>query len=288
MAPYLWMMSTQSSSNINALNQQIVKGRQLIITEDPRLHCVWIADRIFLKPLPAFLASHAFWHVYLLAGHDSPLLPPDDDPAVAHAQLDSVVRAARGYLRTWSLLVQHPSDFRLAQAHGLVPAGVSFGQLLALTAGLRITDADVSARYAYGELRLTRLNFYGKFILRRWHFMRVQTQDAEYFARFYGPLLFIFTVVSIVLNALQVGMAVEQAIGSVAPNAVGDSPLAVMAPWIGLWELSRWVAVLCGTVVSVLALVLILMLMSFHVDEWTYAIKDRTRKKRELRRTREV
>src|SRR6266496_3694718 len=45
-APHLWIMSTQSSANINPLHQQRIKGREILITEDPRLHLVWIHDRI--------------------------------------------------------------------------------------------------------------------------------------------------------------------------------------------------------------------------------------------------
>ena len=40
MAPHLWMMSTQSSSNINALHHQLLKGRRIAVTENPRLHLV--------------------------------------------------------------------------------------------------------------------------------------------------------------------------------------------------------------------------------------------------------
>jgi hypothetical protein len=52
MAPWLWIMSMHSSTNISALHRQIVKGRSIIVTEDPRLHLVWYYDRIYLKPLP--------------------------------------------------------------------------------------------------------------------------------------------------------------------------------------------------------------------------------------------
>jgi hypothetical protein len=51
-APHLWMMSTQSSANISPLHRQKVKRREIVITEEPKLHLVWIYDRIFIKPLP--------------------------------------------------------------------------------------------------------------------------------------------------------------------------------------------------------------------------------------------
>ena len=55
MAPHLWIMSTQSSSNVSPLHQQKVKGREIVVTEDPRLHLVWIYDRVFIKPLPRYV-----------------------------------------------------------------------------------------------------------------------------------------------------------------------------------------------------------------------------------------
>ena len=57
MAPHLWIMSTPSSSNVSPLHQQRVKGQRIIVTEDPRLHLVWIYDRVFIKPLPRYLLS---------------------------------------------------------------------------------------------------------------------------------------------------------------------------------------------------------------------------------------
>lgn len=60
MAHRLWIMTTPSSDSINALHRQRVKGREVIVTEEPRLHLVWIHNRIFIKPLPRYLLSYAF------------------------------------------------------------------------------------------------------------------------------------------------------------------------------------------------------------------------------------
>lgn len=40
MAPRLWIMTTALSANINALHRQRVRGREVIITEEPQLHLV--------------------------------------------------------------------------------------------------------------------------------------------------------------------------------------------------------------------------------------------------------
>ncbi|CAJ2513956.1 Uu.00g020750.m01.CDS01 [Anthostomella pinea] len=51
MASRLWWMSKQDSANIFPLHWQLVKQRTVIVTEDPKLHLVWIHNRIFIKPL---------------------------------------------------------------------------------------------------------------------------------------------------------------------------------------------------------------------------------------------
>jgi hypothetical protein len=68
MAPHLWIMATSSSNNINAFHCQRVKGCEIVITEDPQLHPVWILNRIFVKPLPRYLLLHAFWKTHLNEG----------------------------------------------------------------------------------------------------------------------------------------------------------------------------------------------------------------------------
>ena len=61
MAPRLWIMTTFSGANINPLHRQRIKGREIVVTEEPRLHLVWIHNRIFIKPMPRYLLSQNFW-----------------------------------------------------------------------------------------------------------------------------------------------------------------------------------------------------------------------------------
>lgn len=70
-------------------------------------------------------------------------------------------------------------------------------------------DGDVSTRYRFGEIRLTRLNFYAPIVLRKSHFQRVEYQYGDYFARFYGPILFCLGIVSVVLGGLQVVVSID-------------------------------------------------------------------------------
>lgn len=114
-APRLWIMTTFSSANINSLHRQRVKGREIIITEDPRLHLVWEHNRIFIKPIPRCLLSHEFWRMYLDKGSDR-----------LGDSRERLQRVALGLLRTYRYLIQSESDLRIAQQTNLclIPQGV--------------------------------------------------------------------------------------------------------------------------------------------------------------------
>ncbi|MCJ1225798.1 hypothetical protein MMC12_002447 [Toensbergia leucococca] len=261
LASHLWLLSTQSSAHIWPLHHQRVKGRAITITEDPKLHLVWIDDRIFIKPLPAYLVSHSFWADFLLS-HDSPL----------GTERESIYRAALGYLRTYYYLIQYESDFEIAcrGQNRLIPQGITWPQFCAFTASFLdvITDDDVSQRYHYGELRLTRLNLYAKVFLQKWDYEQLHGQYAAYFARFYGPLLFVFGILSVILNAMQVELAVE------AVDARN---------WISLWHFCRWFSMLCLAFPVVQASLLIFILTGMMLDELIYALRDLYMKRKATR-----
>ncbi|KAI9855706.1 MAG: hypothetical protein M1813_009668 [Trichoglossum hirsutum] len=268
MAPRLWMMSKQDSASISALHRQRVKNRDIVITEDPRLHLVWIYDRIFIKPLPKYLTSRAFWDRYLLTAN----------AALDDARRDRVRRAALGYLRTYLHLVRYESDLDMAQRAEarLVPADITWASFCDFTSRLsQVADADVSERYSYGEIRLTRLNFYAKFFLRRRQYHRIDPQYAAYFARFYGPVVFVFGILSVILSGMQVEMAVEQVQG-------------FDRAWEPFRAIGRWFSVMAMISAVVFALVLAWMLVYKIAKEWEFALKDRRRKKKDERLVRDL
>lgn len=254
-APLLWIMATQSSRNINPLTRQRVKGREIVVTEEPQLHLVWIHNRIFIKPLPRYLLSRTFWDMYL-----------DNSRS-------DIRKAATGFLRTYRHLIQHESDFHIAQQDSLrlIPKDVDWASFSRFTSELgRIEDLDVSGRYCYGELRLTRLNFYAPFFLRRFNFEQVHGQYGDIFSRLYGPILFVFALISIILNSMQVALAAEQ---------------IVPIHWISAWSIFRWFSMLslvAGTVISIWFVGLWLWLF---LDEWIYTVGCKLEKKREKRGT---
>ncbi|OBT53673.1 hypothetical protein VE04_05560 [Pseudogymnoascus sp. 24MN13] len=192
-----------------------VKGREIIVTEEPRLHLVWFYDRIFIKPLPKYLLSYTVWETFFV-NNEGPLVYQDE-----------IRRASLGFLRTYRYLIQHESDFIIAkQEHlSLIPKDVQWEEFCEFISALEIEDSDVSNRYCYGELRLSRLNLYAPFLLGKSHYENLHGQYGDYFARMYGPILFVFAVVSTVLNSMQVALAAEQNPGT---------------HWASIWLAFRW------------------------------------------------
>jgi hypothetical protein len=55
MAGKMWWFSKRDSRSISPIRHQRVKGRNIVVTENPKLHLVWIKGRVFIKPLPEYL-----------------------------------------------------------------------------------------------------------------------------------------------------------------------------------------------------------------------------------------
>ena len=268
MSSKLWLMATRSSGNVSPLHHQKVKGRQIIITEDPKLHLLWIDDQIFVKPLPLYLLSHEFWEKYLVP-HSASVAGLNQKCQLAcyperDEQKIDLVRSALGFLRTYLLLIQYQSDFEMALEYRLLPAHTTFESFCHFSSRFEtIKDSEVALRYQYGELRLTRLNLWCKIFLHRWHYQTVHRQYGQYFARFYGPLLFIFAFWSVVLSALQVEMAVENQYQS------GNLP---HLEWPQFWSFSRIISVLSLVVVGLPSIVILVLLIGKPVMEMKYAV----------------
>lgn len=249
-AKHLWLMSTRSSNNITPLHRQSLRGRNIIVMEDPGLHLTWSHNQIFIKPLPRYLLSYAFWDQYLL---------------VTTAQVDTdreaLVRASLGLLRTYYHLIQHESDFNSANNARLLPEDVNWEEFCRFSETFsNITDKMVSKRYEYGELRLSRLNLWAILLLRKTAYQDQGLQYSDYFAPYYGPLLFMFGVFSVLLSAMQVGLAAE------ALDAQG---------WFAFENVSRWFAVLSIVISIAPVIVLVLVLLVKVVDECVFALKRR-------------
>ncbi|KEY71971.1 hypothetical protein S7711_07117 [Stachybotrys chartarum IBT 7711] len=246
MLPYLWLVATPRSTHVSSLTNQLVRGREIVVTEDPELHIVWLHSRIFIKPIPPFLFSHALWEVYL---------GPASSPSFHSSETDKLRRAALGYMRSYYHLIQHESDYRLAQEVRLIPLEIGFPQFMAFIDHFgSIPDSAVSPRYIYGQLRLTRLNTWALPALGKWQFQKVHWQYADIFAQFYAPILLAFAFLSVVLTAMQVAAQVRPA-------------------WEEFASVAAWFSVLCLLSVGLTGVAMLMLLLTLMMKELTFAVR---------------
>lgn len=250
MAPRLWLVATPSYTHISALHHQIVRGRNIVISENSQLHLVWIDDRVFIKPLPEYLMSYAFWEQISCQSSTRP----------SHANGSTrQLQASLGFMHSWYHLIRHPSDFQLAQDAHLIPEYVEWPALMKFLAQLAtIDDKAVSRRYHYGDLRLSRLNFWAKVFLGRWYFHKVHGQYWAYFARFYGPLLFTFAIFTLVLSAMQVILSCD-------------------THWASFIMVAQWFSVAALLVALVVSCFLLALFAGMGLNELVYAVRHKTK-----------
>jgi uncharacterized membrane protein len=200
-------------------------GRTILVDEDINEHLVWVEERFYVKPLPHYLLNFQFWKENLC------------DDIELH-------KCACGLILSYAWLVCHQSDFRIAIELGLLPEEIEWEQWTAFISDfLSHIDLhslkDVSERYRYGELRLTRLNsIYRVFLFSPRSlvsgYMSSSTWYKSFFARNFAWLLAVFAYLTVVLSALQVGTATgalqqNEAFQSAAYGFAVTSVVAVVA-----------------------------------------------------------
>lgn len=264
---WLWIISTHDSANINSLSLQNVRGREVTLTQNPELHCVWHNKRIFLKPIPEFLLSYEFWDNVFTEDFCSDGIGKE------------VHQSALGFMRTYASLIQYPSDFALATSKGLIPSEepspdggdpkkITFEDFIAFIEafhGSKVKDSHVSLRYHYGDLRLSRLNFWAKIVLFDFNFEKAYGNYDAYFSRFYGPLLFLFGVINLVMGAMQLGINTEK--GGWKHE-----------DWKGLYYTGRVFAVIVLIFISIVIVNLFGLFGFMVVREFAYGAKEHRKK----------
>lgn len=162
-------------------------------------------------------------------------------------------------MRTYSHLIWHESDFALGQEKGLIPKAdplkdgeilISWDTFAVLISSFdRFGDENVSPRYGYGELRLTRLNFYSRIFLRKLTFHHIDAQWGPFLGSAIAPFFVIFIIITVILNAMQVELAVLSS-GNIGPS------------WAAFTSASKWFSVFV-LVFTLLVIVLVLSLIIF-------------------------
>ncbi|KAI6007667.1 hypothetical protein F5J12DRAFT_829741 [Pisolithus orientalis] len=154
---YLWMAGRMDG--VRALHRQRMIKRDIVVAEDPGLHLLWYDSTIFVKPLPVCLLDYNFFVTHICPN-------------------DTLYTAACGFLRSYTLLIRHESDFRIAHHLGILPAG--------------------------HDLRLSRVNLiYNIFRYRPWYY-KIHRDYQSWFSYELGFMLVVFAYVSVVMSAMQV------------------------------------------------------------------------------------
>ncbi|KAJ5780446.1 hypothetical protein N7457_005606 [Penicillium paradoxum] len=245
---YLWLAGRPMPPR--PLNYQISVSRQIILDEKIDMHLVWgPARRIYIKPLPQYLLDAHFWSTNLTCGEYPGICycmnsfkdaTPPPQAQKTPCPRSTLSKSALGFLTSYIALIQHPSDFRIAQDHSLLPASLTWPQWRALVQNLLATDVThptrINSRYKYGELRLSRLNKI--YALQRGSFFRgyrakYQTYQ-ELFRSYLAPITAMTVYFALVLTAMQVGLGTEQLAENRAFHraSYGFTVLSILGPLV--------------------------------------------------------
>lgn len=206
----LWLVARKECSHIDPLHHQHVKGRQVIVSEDPKMHLIWTPNKVFIKPVPYCLFNYHFWLFFLSSGVCTEKLrglPKSQD----HANFNRAL--ALGFLRSYSHLIRHRSDFVIAIDHHLIPADIDWLSWRCFIAHFHhVPDSRVAQRYHYGQMRHSRLNHLVRLTLPRerstfWFYEPLHWSAAPYMKGITTSVGFIFATLSLVLSSMQVSLA---------------------------------------------------------------------------------
>ncbi|KAL8377590.1 hypothetical protein RB595_008330 [Gaeumannomyces hyphopodioides] len=251
--PYMKYIFVQTPDykHIMPLHHQKAHGRDVILNEHPGLHLVWYYDRIFIKPIPAYMYSQAFWDYISNA-----------DPKVYQASL--------GFIRSYYYLIQFETDFDKACEIGLIPKKPtppapaspggdatpkhpSYEEFCAFMGSFvpNIKDTDVNYRFGYGELRLTRINKTTLFFKRKMAYFHMLPQWGSYLQHLLTPIITVFAILTVILNAMQVTLAAHE-VGpdNVTPNWVPFVNLSLYLPVAVMILITILLAFLLGGVLA--------------------------------------
>ncbi|KAL2802755.1 hypothetical protein BJX63DRAFT_440638 [Aspergillus granulosus] len=249
-----WLWITGRPLPPRPLTFQTAVAREIVLDERADMHLVWERSRkMHFKPLPHYLLSRDFWGHHICRNTE-------------------IYRNALGLLYSYIALIQHESDFKIAKSNGLIPDSLSWHKwtlltqqtLTSLPSGTLTCPANLNLtpRYHFGELRLSRLNLIYR--LRGYYVRGYERQYQTYgelFTAYIAPLSVTTVYFVLALTAMQVGLATGYLERSEAFQAVswGFAVVSIIAP---------------------LVLVLLLMVVSlvvFAVNSWRALSSERER-----------
>ncbi|KAK1829435.1 hypothetical protein QBC39DRAFT_356560 [Podospora conica] len=249
-------VQTPSYRHIMPLHHQRAHLREIVINENPGLHLVWYYDKIFVKPIPAYFYTKAFWSY------------------IEHADPD-VFRAAVGFMRSYNFLIQYEVDFSEACRLRLVPersggrGHPTYEEFCEFVEPFTQTDDDnVNRRFHYGELRLTRINRAALLFKGHLAYFHMHPQWGSVMSRILAPVVTVFAIFSVALNSMQVALqALDMTEG-------GDGER-----WRGLVSASLWFPIVLMILIAVSFLVFVLGIVMKGFDDLIKSNAVRRKKK---------
>lgn len=175
------------------------------------MHLVWTTGRIFLKPIPRFLLEPKFWTEYLTGVQSCSCFEDKVNTRSDQRCKEGQHSRALGFLFSYSALIAHESDFKIAKEKNLLPEEVewpAWGTLVEQLETERIYN-KIDKRFYYGELRLSRLNIIYRLSLRQRGYMSHWHQYGTFFQDNFAWLASATVYLAIVLTAMQVGLATK-------------------------------------------------------------------------------
>ncbi|KAL6228939.1 hypothetical protein BDW75DRAFT_250359 [Aspergillus navahoensis] len=198
---HLWYAGAIRSAK--PLHEQLLIGRQVVITERMDLHLLWTNDKkLFVKPLPCFLLEPGFWKAYLCCQPGCECVPParesqnsnknvdsakgwgfqqdlvdsnndsskEEVPALVECSKRKLWKSAMGFLYSYICLISYERDFNIDSDMGLLPRRLIESpsswegwKKLASEVLSRDDRKLIHPRFLRAELRLARLD-----TLHRW------------------------------------------------------------------------------------------------------------------------
>lgn len=205
---HLWLAGPPKAAR--PLHRQKLLGRALVMTENCNEHLVWHPTRMLIKPLPEYLLNYDFWMT------EGNFLLEDQ----------TLFQNACGLLLSYCWLVCNKSDLVIAHDTRLLPSTITWEKWVVFVTDV-LTNIDseslkqVSPRYHFGELRLSRLNMiyrvapvvFSPHNLVRGFISEASSSKAFLEANF-AWLFSVFGFVTIVGSSMQVGVGTDFLNGS--------------------------------------------------------------------------
>lgn len=265
---HIQFFTEKSSKHISPLHIHVFASHQIVIVEDPGLHCIWYYSELYLKPIPDALLNHKFWQDHLCPTTLQDPKIPFQNPAQQeiYEKTLHLRHAAVGFMRSYAHLIHHKSDFDIARKNNLIP-DVTYDTFQEFIENFRTAqDSEVSPRWHSGQIRLSRLNWAVRlcrptsrrgtgFLKNMFYLPPTHWQSGQVLEFMAAPAIAVFAIFSVALSAMQVVLATPKGSAwsafvavswgfSVAVLVIIAVLLAVALAVLGIWWLSQMVIAL--------------------------------------------